>query len=286
MFERILFPTDFSEHAKRALDCIAELPGSREVILLHVLEDAKPEREQWVEDAIEDSIRHSLDEEEKQLEKAGVLVNSIVRPVTTGSIGEVIVEVAEQEEASIVVMSARGKNLTKGILLGSVSSHVLRHAEIHLLIMRDKVIEGLTGKTYQKYCPMILSRVLCPTDFSRYSDKVIHLIRDIPGIGEVLLFHVVSKGEAREETINRENALGKLKDRAEILNKYGISTRYFVNHGNPSTEINRLAEVEDVSLICMSSYGKGWIKDLLVGNTAAEVAKNSERPILILRTRH
>lgn len=35
---RVLFPTDFSPASPRALDCLEEIPGIREVILLHVLE--------------------------------------------------------------------------------------------------------------------------------------------------------------------------------------------------------------------------------------------------------
>lgn len=44
MFEKVLFATDFSDYAKKTLDCIAGFPGIAEVILLHVLEEARNPR--------------------------------------------------------------------------------------------------------------------------------------------------------------------------------------------------------------------------------------------------
>ena len=38
MFSRVLLPTDFSPHAERTVQCIAEVPGIEDLILLHVLE--------------------------------------------------------------------------------------------------------------------------------------------------------------------------------------------------------------------------------------------------------
>jgi hypothetical protein len=37
MFEKILFPTDFSEDANNELSCITSIPGIREIILFHVI---------------------------------------------------------------------------------------------------------------------------------------------------------------------------------------------------------------------------------------------------------
>ena len=284
MFKRVLFPTDFSEHAKRALDCVAGLPKVEEVILLHVVETEKSGRERWIEGAIEKTVMRSLDEEKNLLESAGLNVKPIIKSPKGSSIGHAIITVAVEEHASVIVMSARGKNLIKGILLGSVSSFVLRHAPIPLLIMRYKVIEKLTGDVYQKFCPMALSKVLCPTDFSTFSDQAIKRIAGTPGIGSIVLVHVISKGETKEEiSANEALASRNLAETKELLGKMGILTTTIVRTGNPTAEINRVAEEEDVSLICMSSYGKGWVEDLLVGSTCAEVARNTTRPILVIR---
>jgi len=284
MFERVLFPTDFSEHAKRALDCVAELPRIDQVILLHVADLGKYGRERWIEGDIEKTVMRSLNEEKHILENAGLDVKLMIQPHKGESIGQAIVTVAVEEGASVIVMSARGKNLIKGLLLGSVSSSVLRHAAIPLLIMRYKVIERLAGDVYQKFCPMVLSKVLCPTDFSTFSDQAIRKTSSIPGIGSIVLVHIISKGESDEEIrANETLALQNLQETKEYLEKMGIPADTIVRTGSPIVEINRIAEEEDVSLICMSSYGRGWFEDLLVGSTCAAVTTNSMRPVLIMR---
>lgn len=284
MFTRVLFPTDFSEHAKRAQDCIAQLPGIHEVVLLHVAETEKTGRERWVEGAIEKSVMRTLKEEKALLEKNGLVVKIRIEPPRARSVGQAIVDVAAEEEATVIVMSARGKNLIRGLLLGSVSSQVLRLAPIPLLIMRYRVIESLSGVVYQKFCQMILSKVLCPTDFSTFSDQAIRTASDIPGIGSMVLLHVISRGETKEEILENEaHAIKNLEESRESLEKKGVPATTIVRRGSPTDEINHVAEEEDVSLICISSYGRGWFEDLLVGSTCTEVAKNTTRPILILR---
>jgi hypothetical protein len=42
MFEKVLFPTDFSKYSQKVLECVRELPGVNEVVLLHVIGPADP----------------------------------------------------------------------------------------------------------------------------------------------------------------------------------------------------------------------------------------------------
>ena len=42
--------------------------------------------------------------------------------------------------------------------------------------------------------------------------------------------------------------------------------------GRPPDEIISLADAEDISLILMSSHGKGLLKEILVGSTTLGVA--------------
>jgi hypothetical protein len=37
MFEKILVPLDLSEHSKKVLDCIRQLPNVKDVVLLNVV---------------------------------------------------------------------------------------------------------------------------------------------------------------------------------------------------------------------------------------------------------
>jgi nucleotide-binding universal stress UspA family protein len=56
-----------------------------------------------------------------------------------------------------------------------------------------------------------------------------------------------------------------------------------VRTGNPASEIAAAAKEEDVSVIWMSSHGKGWFREFLLGSTASGVAMNAGRPVMVIR---
>jgi nucleotide-binding universal stress UspA family protein len=279
-----LFATDFSEYAKKILDCIAGFPDARDVILLHVIEEVRsPRGGGEIGDALFGTGKNLLKEEKRHLEQLGpnLMVTTAVK--TSSDTAGAIIETAEEKGVSLIVVGARGKSLVGGISLGSVSNAILRRSRTSVLIMRHKVIEALGAETYEKFCPMILFRVLCPVDFSRYSDSAVALLSRTTGVGEIILFHVVSQGETEAEI---EDAITKAKDQIEAIRSSfaakGIKVRTIVEAGNPPFEITRISEEEDVSVIWMSSHGKGWFRELLLGSTASMVATNAKRPVIII----
>ncbi len=285
MFEKILFPTDFSEYAKKTLDCIAGFPRARDVILFHVVEDARsPRGGGEIGDVLFRIGKNFLKEEKRRLENISPNLRVTTAVKTSSDIARAIVETAEEKGVSLIVVGARGKSHVEGILLGSVSMGVLRRSRTNVLIMRHKIIEEMKAKTYEMFCPMILFRILCPVDFSSFSDRSIALAGATPGIGEVILLHVVSHGENETEI---EDAVKMAKNQMEAirssLSAQGIKVRTIVRTGNPGFEITRTADEEDVSVIWMSSHGKGWFRELLLGSTAYTVAMNAKRPVIIIR---
>ncbi|MCU0628459.1 MAG: universal stress protein [Methanoregulaceae archaeon] len=286
MFSKVLFATDFSEYAKKTLDCIAGFPGARDIIMLHVLEEARsPRGGGEISEVFSPEERNLLRDEKRRLEAfaKNLRVTTVVK--TSSDIAGAILDTADEKDVSLIVVGARGKSLMDGILLGSVSMAILRRSRINVLIMRHKISESLTGKTYEMICPMILSRVLCPIDFSEYSDRAIDLVSRTKGVGEVILLNIVSRGETEAEI---EDAVEKVKVQIEAVRETlavkGIRVRAIVRTGNPGSEISGIADEEDVSVIWISSHGKGWFRELLLGSTAYTVAMNAKRPVIIIRT--
>jgi nucleotide-binding universal stress UspA family protein len=285
MFEKILFATDFSEYAKRMLDCIAGFPGARDVILFHVIEEA---RSPWGGGEIGDVLfrtgKNFLKEEKRHLENLSPDLRVTTAVKTSSDTAGAIIETAEERGISLIVVGARGNTIVEGILLGSTSMAVLRRSRTSILIMRHKIIEDFNEKTQQKFCRGILSKVLCPTDFSEYSDKAITFASTMKGIGEAILLHVISKGETEGEI---EDAAKTAKIRigaiCDGLSAKGIKARAIVRTGSPAHEITKVADEEDVSVIWMNSYGKGWFRELMLGSTAFTVAMNAKQPVIIIR---
>jgi nucleotide-binding universal stress UspA family protein len=286
MFEKILFTTDFSAYAKKTLDCIAGFPGARDVILFHVVEEARSPRGggEISNTFFQTGENNLLRDEKRYLENLSKDLRVTTAVKTSSDTAGAIIETAEEMGVSLIVIGARGNSLVEGILLGSVSKAVLRRSRTNVLIMRHKIIEDMKGDTYHKFCPGILSRVLCPTDFSEYSDKAIILASRMTGIREVILLHIVSKGETEveiEDAVRKaEIQVGGIRD---SLADQGINARAIVRTGSPAHEITMIADGEDVSVIWMNSYGKGWFRELLLGSTVSTVAMNAKQPVLIIR---
>ena len=198
--------------------------------------------------------KNFLREERRQLENLNLSIRVTTAVKTSSDIPGAIIAAADEHGASLIVVGARGKSVVEGILLGSVSKALLRRSRTSVLIMRHKIIEEMKRKTYEMFCPMIFNKVLCPVDFSPFSDRAIIRLSTTPGIRRVILLHVVSQGETETEI---DDAIRSARDRIEetsrMLAVQGIEARAFVRVGVPSVEIVKIADEEDVSVIWMSS---------------------------------
>jgi len=287
MFEKVLFPTDFSERAEIMLDCIASMPTVRDVILVHVVKETRypmgaDSADRLAQEIAEGILADAQDHLKKVNKAIRVTLETSIAPDIAGG----ILKTAEEKGADLIVIGAHGKSPKIGVLLGSVPSTVLcRISKTNVLVMRHKIIETLTGPTYEKFCPMLFSRILCPTDFSRFSEHATALAGTMKGAGELILLHVVpeggSPGEIREAVQAAEARMGAVRDGLTVQ---GIRSKAIVTTGDPSEEIIKTAEEQDVSVIWISSYGKGCLHDFLIGSTVQDVAMNAARPVIVIRS--
>ena len=288
MFEKVLFPTDFSERAEIMLDCIAGIPQVRDVILLHVIKETTyPMGAQVVDTLAKETAEKTLDEAQRYLTSHNPDIRVTLETTIAPDIAEGILTNAEKRGADLIVISARGQRVKLGVLLGSVPSTVLcRISNTNVLIMRHKIIETLTGKTYEKFCPLLFSRILCPIDFSRFSEHATALAGTMQGVGELILLHVVPEGgpsgDAQESVHAAKARIDAVRDSLAVQD---IPCRAIVTTGDPAGEIVRTAEEQDVSVIWISSFGKGCLHDFLLGSTVQDVAMNSTRPVVVIRSR-
>ncbi len=280
MFEKVLIPTDFSKHARKVVECAGEIPGVKEIVLLSVISRSVITRV-WDPVAELKEVEKKLIEEKKFIAAPGIDVKVRAVSVLEGEVASAIQKVAEEEKVSLVSMGARGKSLISSVLLGSVSRNVLRFGDTHLLVMRYKVLED---GDMEKHCARILAKVLFPTDFSQPAEVALSFLKNIPGIGELILLNVVSTGETEEEIdANVAEATQKINEISAELAKGGMKVTTKVIVGHPVDEIRSFAEKEDVSLIALSSQGSVAIKKGRIGSTAYDVANSAARPVLILR---
>jgi nucleotide-binding universal stress UspA family protein len=129
--ERILVATDFSLCSLNALERAEELARKldAELILLHV--EAVPVAGSQMADATHAAVGRELAHAADQLRHHHHLkVRSLLR---TGAADEEILDAAETERASLIVMGTHGRKGVARVLLGSVAERVLRGARCPVL---------------------------------------------------------------------------------------------------------------------------------------------------------
>jgi nucleotide-binding universal stress UspA family protein len=143
MFEKILYPTDFSDVSKKALDYIRQLKeaGTKEVVVLHVIDEREIDaifqhaavRFEDIVRSIRAEARKKMDAIERELKKDGLTVK--VR-IERGIPFRDILRVEEEEGVSAIVIGSHGKSNIKEMLLGSVSEKVIRKSKKPVLVVK------------------------------------------------------------------------------------------------------------------------------------------------------
>jgi nucleotide-binding universal stress UspA family protein/predicted GNAT family acetyltransferase len=288
MFRRVLVSTDFSRYADRTLECIGEIPGMEEILLIHVLTRSPvPENSPVLTRSHarpEEQEEYMLAEKGRYLEKmTGVAVKTLLIEGNGADIPGTIIKTANNENCSLIVMGARGKGLFRGLLLGSVSEGVIERAGINVLVMHFRGIEGDDHAPLEKFCVNVFSHVLCPVDFSRPAEKTLDYIKNLGFIRKVTVLHVVSPHGSAAKTMPAQDPALQLRLITADLEQHGIKAASTETTGNPVTEICRVAEEQDVSLIMIARYGRSdYAKNIPLGRVAAGVAAKARRPLFIL----
>jgi len=174
MYKHILIATDGSPHGKKSVEAAAELAvklgaavslvtvvgqGDVPEEMVHMLriehmikEESAPEHplgglSRVPVPAVRSDVRAAhaatihqkmaeiiLDEASKQIKNAGL--NNIDAHLENGNPTDVILELAKQSGADLIVMGSRGFGNLKSLLMGSVSHKVLQLAECPCLIIK------------------------------------------------------------------------------------------------------------------------------------------------------
>jgi len=143
MFERILYPTDFSDVSKKAFDVVMQLKdaGAKEVIVLHVIDSRFFDAMAWyatknladIEVDLVDVVKKEIGSIEEDLRKTGFKVR--VR-IEKGVPASEILRAAKEENVSVIVIGSHGMSNIQEMLMGSVSEKVIRRSEDLVLVVK------------------------------------------------------------------------------------------------------------------------------------------------------
>ena len=140
---------------------------------------------------------------------------------------------------------------------------------------------------------MMTKKILFPTDFSSASNAALRYAVSLARESEALLLvvHVAPPSVPAHGTVAppADDLAEEEKDLLTILSdvfgttKSRLRTEFRTIHGDPATEIVRLAQAERVDQIVMATAGRTGVRRLLMGSVAEAVAATAPCPLLALR---
>jgi len=146
--DEIICPVDFSEPSDAALISAVELAErySASIILLHAIAefDPTPSPSYTLTHHLMDQIPQIMGQMTENAHKAlrDLIQNRIEKRISAdhrvalGDPAASIVQLAEEEQADLIVMATHGRSGIKGLFFGSVAEKVVRTATCPVLTMR------------------------------------------------------------------------------------------------------------------------------------------------------
>jgi nucleotide-binding universal stress UspA family protein len=135
-------------------------------------------------------------------------------------------------------------------------------------------------------------RILVALENSAADKTIVSHVASLAKItgAELLLLHVADGWVARNfDQLQLRESEEMKEDRAYLeqvrkdLAALGLKVETKLAMGDPSSEIIRMANTENVDLIAMSTHGHRFLSDVLYGATADRVRHLVKIPVLLLR---
>ena len=154
-YSKILVALDNGETrlavARRALSIAHN--NEAEVLIVHVIDSTELEqaRIEIMDDIIatgQEAVERDLD---RQLKRAAndTCIKSVTVEVRAGCIIDTLEDAVERYNPDLIVCGVRGLSGIKYAFLGSVSTHLTRHAPCDVLVVRPESIEDIDEAEYE-----------------------------------------------------------------------------------------------------------------------------------------
>lgn len=286
----LILAVDGSEHSTAAAKLVRDLPLPQEssITVLAVLVPRDASNHAGLEQALAATQEILAD-----------IKPTVKTELLTGYPAEQISEYAAEHIPDLIVLGAKGRRATLGILLGGVVQQIVEYADDPVLVVRAP---------YQD-----LQRILLVTDGSVHSQRAASYLGKfpIPDMAEVHVMHVLppmpspvliarswpagSEAMAPVPSYETEEVLAKqaeeeerhgkalLAETVNDLENYGIEAKSVLLRGDAATEIIQYANENQVNLIVAGSRGLSQMRRLLLGSLSRKLVHYAGCSVLIVK---
>ena len=306
MFKRILVPLDTSKLAEIAIPHAEELAiklGS-EVILAHVRSSADtPDKNAHrvymskISAEVEQRIKKSR--ELAQGEKVKVISVVLGEPNVINHPADEILNYAEKENVSLIVLATHGWTGIRRWTLGSTANNIARASKCPLLLIRaggdaprsvhmEKILVPLDGsqpgEAIIPYIENLASKIKSKITVLNVVETQFHIYPYADGLdyyggaGIVRVPYTVEEMKPLEDVAVKyaTGVTGRLK-------KEGIDATWEVRIGSPGDEISKKESESHPDLVAMTTHGHSGFGRLDHGSVADKVLHHGSTPLLLVR---
>ncbi|MGK0252593.1 MAG: nucleotide-binding universal stress UspA family protein [Mariniflexile sp.] len=275
--KKIIVPIDFSEHSEYALRTAAKLAkkNNAEILALHMLEMSdlmltasdglQHEKAVYFYKLSEQKFENFLDKEYLK----GLKVTRIIKHFKVFS---EVNNVAQQNDADLIVMGSHGSSGAKEFFIGSNTERVVRYADIPVLIVKNKVTD------------INFETVVFACDFAEDAIKsYLKAVKMFNTIGSKLhLVYVNLPNERFKSSLEIEklvvNFFSKADKNLERMKDVHYVSDYTVEGGilNYATNIG-------ADIIAIPTHGKKGLSHFFEGSVGEDVANHATLPVITFK---
>lgn len=228
-----------------------------------------------VMDAVRKPCEIALQEAEKLAQNERALIKTLCEE---GIIHERIVDIADAENANLIVMGQRGKHHIRRVLVGSTTARVIGHSQRDVLVVPEGTSVGWGD-------------ILIATDGSKFSQAAAQRAVDFAQSygGRLTVVSVVDVpaeffGEAPGIVDNMiEKAKRFTAEVKRVAEAAGVPCETLVREAEASQAITDLAAERHIQMIIMGSHGRTGLKRLLMGSVTERVIGFAPCPVLVVK---
>jgi nucleotide-binding universal stress UspA family protein len=297
MNSTIIVALDGSSLAEQALPLATRMAQGlkAELLLTHVI-DPMATRISYQE-----GIPWTIDDERRAMQKHASYYLTYVKDtwcntgvhvaaeVVEGGVGEAIVELARQRQATYIVMTTHAKTGLARVALGSVADAVLRQSPCPVLMVPPQ----------QRANPVHLAslrRILVPLDGSLFAETALasaktlartfnarlHLYRVSTIVPTPMQYypHLPAPAPLPDQVFGlTEHYLASVQAR---LMREGFHVDSHLGVGTPGDAILAHAKSIHADLIVMSTHARTGLSRTVLGSTADQVVRSGDTPVLLV----
>jgi len=319
MISCVLVPLDGSARAEQAIPVAAHIARASRARLLLVCALVIPTTYGINYEGRLLRWRVILDETQAARDYLGTVAQSadltglpVKTVVKVGPPADVIRHAAQRLGADLVVMTSHGRTGLARVVMGSVAEHVVHHAAIPVLLVRDHAY-GALGNLVSGENGML--RMLVTLDGSPLAEAVlapVHALALALSVAKPVEIHLmlvvapyVDMPESMPDALIVDGANAYLERTAQHLLRHSdengrINVRWtVVAHGDIAQAIVAAAETTEAGekgdshpnppydLIAMATHGRGksFLARLALGRVTDRVLHQSKLPLLVVRPR-